>query len=234
MRLTLAVVEIGADTPGLWLVAGVVLVVLAAIVVVAYVLARSISIRRATGSTVEIGVSGRLPVSKDTFDRVTRAVTTVTAVPEMTPARKGLVDTLDRSRAGVMWVYRVLMATVGLTGVAFALVLYRDATPANMQLLPAGIALLLSLGALLEAAIPKYWRPASAPIDPALLDKIDLRVTRETPRSLTLDEADIERARLALRQGQPLDQAARAAYPAYDTLSEFEREALRHALEQSR
>jgi hypothetical protein len=214
-------------------VGGVFLAVFVTVCVVAFLLLVKSKTGPTGSSTFQINLGGRLPVSKETVDLLQGITTTGLAKPKIDPQRQTLLDKLDRSRAPALKIYRILMLLVGLGGLMIAGALFRDATPANMQLLPASIVLLLSAAALLEAWIPKLsfggWEPAGS----SLKDRISIKVTQAEPKTLTLTEDDIERVRQFMRQGLSLERAAFAAYPGFDGLDEFERQALLHGLEKA-
>lgn len=230
----LAVVEIEGNWALLVLVAAVFIVVLAVVLVVAYLFMR---VKRKPGpagaSTFELNFGGRVPVSKTTFDRLEKFTVAVVSKPEMTPERRTFLDRLSRSRATALTIYRILMLIVGLVGLVAAFALWRDATPANMQLLPASIILLFSAGALLNAWIPSRSLRGWEPTGPGLMDRMNIQVSRPEPATLMLSEADIERYAQFRRQGLSPEKAAQAAYPDFDRIDEVERQALLMGLEKS-
>ena len=100
------------------------------------------------------------------------------------------------------------------------------------MLLPSALILLLSLGALLNGLAPSRTVDPIEPIDRELLDRIQVRVSAE-PLSIRLSEEDVSRARNMRDAGTSLDAIARVVYRDYVLLEEFEREAIRSALEQA-
>jgi hypothetical protein len=230
----LAVVEIDSEWALLVLAAAVFLVVLAAVLAVAYLLVRAKK-RPGPGptSTFEVNLGGRLPVSKTTFDRLEKVTVAAFSKPEVTPEKRAYLDRLSRSRAIALKMYRILMLVAGLIGMAVAVALWRDATPGNMQLLPASIILLLSVAALLNAWFPSRSLRAPEPFEPGLLDRINVQVLRPQPTTLTISEADVERYAQFTRQGLSPEEAAQAAYSDFERLDEAEKQALLLGLEKS-
>jgi hypothetical protein len=189
--------------------------------------------RQSEPGTWDIQLGGRLPVSEKTFHRIADLTSKAFSKPKVTPEGKALLDALGRSREPAAKLYRMLMLTVGLIGLAFGLLLLRDATPGNMQALPASIILLLACGALLNAVVPSRQIRGAAASEHGFSDRFKFEVTKAEPQTLRLTEADIERGAAVLGQGLPLEEAARAAYPAYDLLDQFGKQAMLGALKQS-
>lgn len=228
MPMILAVVEIGGVTALLLLLGGIVLVSM--IGAGLWLLLRTVSIRRSDDGGYEIQAGGRLPVSARGFDRIAQTTAAAIERPALTPERRERLHRLTRLRARLLMVYRVAMLLIGLGGIAFAAILFRDATPGNMLALPAGLILLLSSGALLEAALPRLWFRDVAPVDAALRDRLTIQVTRADPHTLSIDEGVLQRVREATGQGFSLEEAARDAYPEFDSLDAFEKRAVLDAL----
>lgn len=230
----LAVVEIESEWALLVLAAAVFLVVLAVVLAVAYLF---MHVKRKPGhggtSTFEVNLGGRVPVSKTTFDRLEKVTVAAFSRPEVTPEKRAYLDRLSRLRASALKMSRILLLFAGLGGLVIAVALWRDATTANMQLLPASIILLLSVGALLSAWVPSRSLGSSERIEPGLLERINVQVLRPEPTTLTLTEADIERFVQFTRQGLSPERAAQAAYPDFERLDEAEKQTLLLGLEKS-
>jgi hypothetical protein len=112
-----------------------------------------------------------------------------------------------------------------------AYVLYADATPGNMQLLPAAIIALLAAGALLSALVPSRTVTGDIePIDPRLLEKIQVSVERPTESTFTLDDSQIAMAAGLFADGWNADHVARATMPGYDELPDQVKNALQSML----
>jgi hypothetical protein len=231
----LAVVEIGGDAT-LLIVGAVFVATFIAVAAVGYLLLRK---ARTDGTTPtwHFQLQTRLPVSKPAFDQISRATEAALATPTTSPATRAQFDQLDRARNVFVSVYRVVMILVGLAGATGGALLIRSHTPGNMQGLPGGIILLLSLGALLNGLIPpRSIRPIS-PLEPAVLDeakkKIRIGVSHSAPLQITLSATDLQRAAESLRLGVPVAEVARGLYPSYDTLDDMERHALESLIRQA-
>lgn len=179
--------------------------------------------------------AARLPVSKGTFDILSKAAATAVSRPEITPERQAFLKRLDRTRGVAARTYRGLLIAIGLVGLAAGISLFRQATPANLLLLPALLVLLLSMGALLSGVIPSgTLADRGRPVDRALLQKIHIGVQEgANPLRVKLEESDIQRAAESLRLGLPLDDIARSVYSEYDRLEDFEKDAIRSALKEA-
>ena len=194
--------------------------------------------RRAGGpprtSTWQFSFGGRLPVSKRTFDFVSRQAATAMSPPEVSTETRATLEGLARLRGIFAGVYRATMLIVGLIGLVGAAALFHTHTPGNMHGLPGAIILLLALGALLSGLIPpRSVAPDMEPIDRRLLDRIKVMVTTSEPRTISLSHSDLERAAALLRQGRSIRDAARAAYPDYEALDETEKRAVESMLAQA-
>ena len=106
------------------------------------------------------------------------------------------------------------MIAVGLAALTAAVLLLRSHTPANMNGLPGGIILLLSLGALLNGLIPG---PSIKPVDPLnndqrdqIKNKIKVQVTTAEPLTVAVTENQLRRGAEMIRQGVSPEDAARA------------------------
>jgi hypothetical protein len=229
--MVVAVVEIGGD-PVWLLVAGTFVVVMVAVCAAAWWLLSRTSIDRGHAK-LDVDIGTRLPVSKPVFDRLTSGVAAGIAKPVPTPERLAFTRGLEAARRPLLSFYRTTLCAVGLAGIAFALILFRDATPANMQALPAGIVLLLSLGALLEGLFPRRARSWGEPIDPQLLEKIGVRVTSPASLTIALSEDDMRRAADMLRQGASLAEVAGAVCRGYDGLDSSAQAAIRDMLQRA-
>ena len=213
------------------LVGGVFVVTFVLVCAVAYVVLRRWSADSSRPSTWHFSLGKRLPVSKRTFDFVSRQAAAAISTPEVSPEIRGRLEGLARLRRTFVAVFRVIMIAVGLIGLAGAAALFQTHTPGNMHGLPAAIILLLALGALLSGLIPPpSVAPDMQPIDRRLLEKIKVRVTTSEPRSISLTAADLKRAAALVRQGRDISDAARAAYSDYDALDELEKRAMESML----
>lgn len=232
-----AVVEIG-DDPTMLLVAGVFVVTFVAVCAVAFFL---LAKRRPTGggpaTTWKFEVQGRLPVSKETFERIADVTAAAVETPEVSEASRAYFDRLDQARGVFVSVYRILFITVGLAGLVGGVLLLRSHTPANMLGLPGGIVVLLSLGALLKGLVPG---PSVMPIEPLgqglvdqMREKIKVQVLTPEPLTVRLGEPEVRKAGEMLRQGAAIADVVRAVYPAYDGLSDFEKRAIESAIREA-
>lgn len=234
-RPLFSVVEIG-DDPMLLLVAGVFILAFAAVCAVAYVL---LAKRHPTGgpTTWKVERQGRLPVSKETFNRIAEGTAAAVARPEMSDATRAQFDQLDRARGIFVSVYRIVFITVGLAGLVGGILLLRSHTPANMLGLPGGIVVLLSLGALLKGLVPGPSVTPMEPLDRKYLDqlkeKIRVQVITPDPLTVRLGEPELRKASEMLRQGLPIADVVRAVYPAYEGLSDFEKRAIESAIREA-
>ena len=179
-------------------VAGLVALAVFAVVVVvlgvgAWWLLRNLRASPREGRSWQLNVTSRLPVSKGTFDRVTRLTEQRLAKPEVTPETRAFVDRLADTRDAIAVVNRAILILVGLLGVAGAIGLFRQADSANMLGLPASIILLVSLGALLSGLIPSRTVKPIEPLDPALFKNVDVNVSTERI-TIDQDEARLERS----------------------------------------
>jgi hypothetical protein len=215
----LAVVEIGNGR--LLLIIGCVFIV--AFVVVCAIAYLLLTKGRSTQSAWHLQFRGRFPVSKPTFERIATATAAAMRPPDVSAATRARLDALAGTRKTFVVVYRTVMIAVGLAGLTGAALLLRSHTPANMNGLPGGIILLLSLGALLNGLVPG---PSIKPVEPFTNDlrdqiknKIKVQVTTSEPLSVALDENQLRRAAEMIRQGVSPDDAARAVSAAYDSLS---------------
>src|SRR5688500_8365817 len=177
---------------------------------------------------------GRLPVSKPTFERMTAATAAAMRVPDVSATTRARLDTLAGLRKTFVAVYRTVMIAVGLAGLMGAVFLLRSHTPGNMNGLPGGIILLLSLGALLNGLIPG---PSIKPVE--LLDKdlrdqnrnkINVQVTPGAPLTRAVTESQLGRAAEMIRQCVSPEDAARAVVAANGSLSEADQQAIAAAV----
>jgi hypothetical protein len=233
MTPLLAVVDLGGDPRWLWVIAGVFVLTFLAVCGIAYLLLARRTRHSSGGSTWQFNMQAPLPASKGAVDFISKVAAVGISRPEVTPETRPRLDALAAPRAMFVTIYRSLMITVGLVGLTAAAFLIRSHTPANMNLLPGSILALLSLGALLSGLIPGPSIVRVEPIDPDLLDKIQIKVTPGSPLTSSLSESDVQQAAEALRQGVSIADAARAVHDGYDRLEEVERRALESALEQA-
>ena len=235
-RVLLALVEIG-DDPMLLLIAGVFILTFVAVGTLAYLL---IGNRRSDGpaTTWQFQFQRRLPVSKRTFELISRATHAGMERPSISPQTRGQLDRLDQARGVFVSIYRVLMIGVGLAGLTGGVLLLRSHTPANMNGLPGAIVLLFSLGALLKGLVPDpSIRPRWNRSSPGLLEqfkrKINVQVSTLQPLRVTLSEADMRRAAEMLDRGVPIADVARAVHGEYEGLSDHDRRSVEAVIEQA-
>ena len=233
-----AVVEIADHPLLLLLIGGVFIAAFVAVCAVAYLIAKRRS--KTPAGTWEFQLDSRLPVSPRTFERLSRAAAIATERPDISPATLAQLDQLRQLRSGFVSIYRVLMIFVGLAGLTAGGLLLRSHTPANMNGLPGGIIVLLSLGALLHGVRPgPSIKPSVEPLEPALRDLLKKKITVQvmtSPLRVTLSESDMQLAIDMHRRGAPIADVAHAVYPGYTALSEVERQsvesAIAHAVQQ--
>jgi hypothetical protein len=166
------VVEMG-DNPMLLLIAGVFVVTFVAVCAVAFVV---LAKRRTDGlaTTGKFELQSRLPISKQTFERIADGTAAAMARPQVSDATRAQFNQLERVRGMFVSVYRVLFISVGLAGLTAGILLLRSHTSGNMHGLPGAIIVLLSLGALLKGIVPG---PSVAPME--LLDQVHLDQLKE-------------------------------------------------------
>jgi hypothetical protein len=234
-RPVFAVVEIGG-VPMLLLIAGVFIVTFVGVCAAAYLLL----VKRRTDGTAttwKVQLQSGLPVSKRTFEWISRGTAAAMARPQISAATRAQLEQLGQVRAVFVPIYRVLMIVVGLAGLTAGILLLRSHTPANMLGLPAAIVLLLSLGALLKGLVPGPSIVPMDPLDPALLDqfkeKINVQVITSPPLTVRLSTSDIRQAADMLRRGVPIADAARAVHPGYADLSEMDKRSVEVAIAQA-
>lgn len=226
------VVEIADDPAMLLLIGGIFIATFLAAGAIAWiVLAKARSGGDAT--TWKVDLQGTLPVSKQTFDRIAEAAAASLERPRVGDATRAHLDQLARTRGLFASAYRIIMVGVGLAGLAGGILLLRSHTPANMNGLPGGIVVLLSVGALLKGLAPG---PSVVPMEPldrasraAMKEKIQVKVSTQ-PLTVRLSESDLHDAGEMLRLGVPIAEAVRAVYPQYDSLDELDRRALESAI----
>lgn len=223
------VVEIGGD-PTLLFVGAVFILTFLAVATIAWLMLRTPK-GGSPASTWNVQLQTRLPVSQAGFEQMSRATKAATRRPAGSPASRAQLDRLAASRDTFVSVYRVLMILSGLAGLIGGALLLRSHTPGNMNGLPGGIIVLVSLGVLLKGLMPgPSVRPVVDPIDPGVLDeikrKVNVQVSTGGPLRVTLSEADSRRAAELLGRDVPLADVAREFVPGYDDLSEFEQQAI--------
>jgi hypothetical protein len=237
MALPLAVVEIGGTA---LLIAAVFILTFLFVCLAAYWLLKgSGGSRGATPGPVafQFQANAELPVSKQAFESIVRTQTGG-AQPEMANEQTGGADIpvrpvrlagLDQARDALFSVYRIVMIGVGLAGLTASILMFRQATPANMMLLPAAMIGLFSLGALGKGLIPDRKWQRGKPIDPALLNKIRVQ-TSAKPLTIDLGQFEMMKAADMLQRGASPEAVARAVYPTYDALQEFEQAAVQQLI----
>jgi hypothetical protein len=191
---------------------------------------------RSTQSAWQLQFRGVSPVSKPTFEHTGKATAAAMPGPDVRAATRARLDAFGGTRRTFVVVYRTVMIAVGLVGLTGAGLLLRSHTQANMNGLPGGILLLLSLGALLNGLIPG---PSIEPVEPLTNDlrdqirnRIKVQVTTPEPLTVALNETQLRRAAEMVRQGVSPDDAARASSAAYDSLSETDQQAIAVAVAQ--
>ncbi len=135
----------------LLLTGGVFIVTFVAAGTIAYLL---IGIRRsdAPATTWKFELHNRLPISKRTFELISRATHAAMERPSISPGTRVQLDRLSQARGVFVSIYRVLMIGTGLAGLTAGVLLLLSHTPGNMHGLPGAIVLRFSLGALLKGA----------------------------------------------------------------------------------
>jgi hypothetical protein len=230
MPALLAVVEI-SDNPAMLAV----VVCIATLMVMLAIFALVWLIRNARpgpdGTTNwQANLARPIHVEKPVFDRIVDVTRRAVERPVVTAETRRFVEGLENTRNVLSVLVRVGLIVAGLLGITLSIVLFRQADSANMIGLPAGIILLLSLGALLSGIIPNSTiKPTLEPVQPGLLDKIDVQVSTE-PLTVNLSQFDVMRMSEMVRGGASMDEVARVVYPGYAQLSEAEKAAIRHAL----
>lgn len=218
----LAVVEI--NDPMLLVVAAVFILTFVGVCAVAYVL---LARRRREGEQTTWQFDARLPLTRESLERVAAATAAAVSVPEVTPATRAGFERLDRLRGTFVSIYRIVMITVGLVGLVAGGLMFRAHTPANMMGLPGAIVLLFAAGALLKGLVPGPALTPVEPVDPELLrrmrEKISVRVITGEPIAVKLGEAEIRRVSEMLRRGSSAGDALRAVYPNFDSLGDSEK-----------
>lgn len=222
----IALVEVGSAAAVL---AGAVFVITFVIVCAAFWLFRGRSAGPRGGTTWRFDAARQLDVDKPTFDALANLTETALARPPVTAATREAVDSLDRVRKTVAGLYRTTMTLVGVCGIGLSIVLFRQADSGNMLGLPAGIILLLSLGALGSGLIPNRTVDPVAPLDPELFKNIHVRTSMQ-PLEIRLDHVDLSRAKELLRAGASREDVARTLYPDYDALPEADQRAVQLAI----
>jgi hypothetical protein len=233
LRPLLAIVEIG-DDPMLLVIGGVFILTFMLACAVAYLLL-------ARGDPSQSGwhlhFQRRLPVSQRTFEQIANATAAAIAKPETSAARRAQLDELGRKRGAFVVVYRTVMIASGLVALTAAVLLLRSHTPANMNGLPGGIVLLISLGLLMNGLIPgPSIVPVVDPLNADLVDqiknKIKLQVSTAEPLTVALNESQMRLGAEMLSQGVPLADVARAVYANYDNHSETDKRSIEVAVGQ--
>jgi hypothetical protein len=219
------------------LIGGVFIVTFVAAGAIAYLL---IGNRRsdAPAMTWTFQLQNRLPVSKRTFELISRATHAGMERPSISPETRVQLDRLSQARGVFVSIYRVLMIGIGLAGLTAGVLLLRSHTPGNMNGLPGAIVLLLSLGALLKGITPgPSIRPSVEPLDQALLErfkrKINVQVSTLRPLRVTLSESDIRLAAEMLHRGVPIADVARAVHAGYEGLSDHDRRSVESVIAQA-
>jgi hypothetical protein len=177
----------------------------------------------------------RVPVSQRTFDRASAAAATAMATPEIDPRSTARLDALRGTRGTFVLVYRIGMIGVGVVGLTAGASLLWSHTPANMNGLPGGIIVLVSLWPLLNGLVPgPSIVPVVEPLTPDLLDQIKrkmrIQVVTAEPLAVALADPELHLAGEMLRQGASLREVARAVYRQYDGLSDADKRAFELAL----
>jgi hypothetical protein len=225
---TIAVVELASQ--GGLLAAVVFIIVFAVVCVVAWLLLRTARPGARDAPTWELNFTHQLPVSKPTFERIAHVSQRAVARPRVSPETRARLDSLQDVRNTLASAYRAAMLLIGLGGVAAAVALFRQSDSANMLGLPAGIVLLLSLGALLAGLFPSRTATPIEPLDTSLFENVRVEVIQKQPLTLSLGEPEMAKALAMHRQGASLDAIARSVHPQYDGLSSVEQAAVQQGL----
>jgi hypothetical protein len=233
MSFPLAVVEIGGAA---LLIVGVFILTFLLVCVVAYWLLKGVAVSRDGKSrpvTFQFETSRELPVSKETFDSIVSAAQTALKKPEIPAAQRAFFKDVDKARAAFVSIYRIIMIAVGLVGLTASILMFRQATTANLMTLPAALIGLFSLGALGKGLLPDRRFQPVEPIDPALLDKIRDKISVRTsvePLTINLGQFEMMKAADMLQRGASAEDVARAVYPTYDALQPFEKAAVQQMI----
>jgi hypothetical protein len=222
-----AVVEIGGRAAAI--VGAVFLGTFAIVCVVGWSFLRSGSSGPRGTKTWSLDLTRQITVSKPTFDRVASFTQKALSRPTLTPEKRAALDRLGEVRDVLGGFLRTVMIVAGLVGIAGAVALGRQADDGNMLLLPAGIVLLFSLGAILQGLVPSWRTGSSEPLDTSLFDEIDIQVS-QNPITINLDETNLSKATEMLRDGASPDEVARAIHPGYDELDDFEKTLVKESL----
>lgn len=233
MRSLLAIVEIG-DDPILLVIGGVFILAFMLVCAVAYLLLARGDSRQ---SGWHLHFQSRLPVSQRTFEHIANATAAAIAKPEISAARRAQLDELGGKRGAFVVFYRTVMIASGLVALTAAVSLLRSHTPANMNGLPGGIVLLISLGLLMNGLIPgpsivPVVDPLNADLVNQIKNKIKLQVSTAEPLTVALNESQMRLGAEMLRQGVSLADVARAVYANYDGLSETDKRSIEVAVAQ--
>lgn len=229
MKLLIAVVEIEGRTGVIVLF--VLATVFVLIAILGWMIVRSATVSRSKdSSTSRFSTNIPLPVSPTTFAKLARVGTKAISRPSLTPEQQHFVRRLPSARKTLASGVRLGLIIAGLAGIGLALAIYRDYQDDEMILLPVGIIVLLSLGALMSGIVPSRTVDPIEPIDPELLRNVHVNV--DVP-SLTvqLDEATARQAMGLLEQGLSPESVARQVTVGYDRLSEAERDQVRAAID---
>ena len=169
----------------------------------------------------------RLPVSKESFDRIASVTESAVSAPQVEPATRAHLERLDSVRGAFATVYRTLMIAVGIGGLIGGALLMRSHMPGNMNALPGTIILLLALGALLAGLVPGRSVAPLEPLAPELFrqmrEKVKVQVITLPTTEVKLERSDVRRISEMLRQGGSVADALRAVYPPYETMDESEK-----------
>lgn len=226
-----AVVELGSQV-GL-IAAAVFVAVFGIVCVVAWLLLRTARPGPRGATNWEFNLTHQLPVSKPTFERLAHVAERAFERPEIAPETRAGMESLKDVRNTLASGYQVTLILIGLGGVAAAIALFKQADPANMLGLPAGIILLLSLGALLSGLIPSRTVKPIEPLDRSLFKNVRVEVVSNQPLTIALGESEMARALAMLRQGASPDAIARSVYPQYDALGDREKTAVQQLLSEA-
>lgn len=229
MKLLTAVVEI-EGTAGL-IVLAMFAIVFALVAFLAWIVVRNVTASRTKdpATTWRVSTNVPLPLSKAAFDRVAQALPRAMSRPSLTSDQQQFVSGLAGTRKTLARGVRLAFIIAGLAGIGVSIAIYRDYRDDEMILLPVGIIVLLSLGAILNGLVPSRVVDPIEPIDPEFFRNVHVHVG--TPSvSVQLDEATTRKAIELLARGLSPERVAREVTTGYERLSEAEQQQVQRAI----
>jgi hypothetical protein len=170
-----------------------------------------------------------LPVSRPAaFDRLTDAMAKGASRPSLASAQRRFMAGLSNTRKKLATGHRLGLIVAGIGGIVLSMAIYRDYRDDEMILLPVAIIFLVSLGVLLSGVIPSRTVDPIEPIDPALLNNLQLNVSTE-PLTIQFDDEFAKRAMDMLSSGISPEEVTRQIAPG-DGLDERTRQQVERAI----